>query len=151
MKAFAPAESEEDKQAYALNLYRKLFQIEPTTMLINMIKDPQVPLLNDAIGGNVAAVLEKQPEFNIKTTSIYDVINNEEAFKEIPVENQETVKTQLKTLQRITAISPDPDVLPVLYNTKLHWLWKFPLCPIKQSMTVMSKSGLDEDNTKPNP
>ncbi|MEB3103555.1 neuraminidase-like domain-containing protein [Ferviditalea candida] len=142
----APAGSEEDKKAFALDLYRRLFGMEPTAMLVNMIKDPQVPILNDAIGGNVASVLEKQPDFNIKTASIYTVIKNEEALKDIPLESRETVIGQLKTLQRIAAVSPDTDALPVLYNANLHSAMQISAMPQTQFMAVLSQSGLD-DNT----
>lgn len=140
MKKVAP-EIEEDKNAFALNLYRKLFYLEPTAMLVNMIRDQQVSMMN----ASVAEVLSKQLDFNIKTTSIYEVIKNEEAFNDIPLENHETVITQLKTLQRITAIST-PDALPVLYNANLHSAMQISAIPQKQFIAVMSKSGLD-DNT----
>lgn len=67
VKATAPAGTDEEKQVFALNLRRNLFNIEPTAMLVNLVKDPKVPFLNDATGSNIAAVLTKQPEFNIKT------------------------------------------------------------------------------------
>ncbi|PET30550.1 hypothetical protein CN518_20215 [Bacillus anthracis] len=145
VKDNTPEETGEEKKNWALNMYRKLFNMEPTAMLINMIKGPQAALLNNVIGANVAAVLEKNPDFNIKTTSIYEVIKNEEALKDIPLENQETVITQLKTLQRITAVSPDPDALPVLYNTNLHSAMQISDMPRKQFITFLSKSGLDDD------
>lgn len=146
VEGLAPGESEEDKQSFAFNLHRELFRTEPTAMLVNMIKDPQIPMLNDAVGANVAAVLAKQPDFNIKSTSIYEIVKNEEALKDIPLENHETVITRLKTLQRIAAVSTDTDALPVLYNANLHSAMQISAIPQTQFMTVMSKSGLD-DNT----
>ncbi|KMQ09168.1 hypothetical protein [Bacillus cereus] len=119
--------------------------MEPTAMLINMIKGPQATLLSNVISANIAAVLEKHPDFNIKMNPIYDLINTEEAFKDAPLENQETVITQFKTLQRIIAVSPDPDVLPVLYSANLHSAMQISDIPKKQFMATMSKSGLDED------
>ncbi|KNY25611.1 Tc toxin subunit A [Pseudobacteroides cellulosolvens] len=143
VKDIVPAQSDEDKKAYALSLHRELFRLEPTSMIINMIKDPKVPMLNDAIGANVAAVLSKQPDFNIKTTSIYEVIKNKEALKEIAPENHESVINQLKTLQRITAVSPDTDALQVLYNANLHSAMQISSIPKTQFVSAMSKSGLD--------
>jgi hypothetical protein len=146
VKAYAPAETDEDKRVYALNLHRQLFNLEPTVMLINMIKDPQVPILNGTLGANVAAVLEKHAEFNIKTTSIYEIIQNEETIKDIPAENQEMVISQLKTLQRIAAVIPDTDALPVLYNKNMHSAMHISAMPKAQFIAAMSGSGLD-DNT----
>ncbi|PRT40155.1 Tc toxin subunit A-related protein [Bacillus wiedmannii] len=146
IKDITQAESEEDKKELALNLYRRLFSMEPTAMVFNMIKDQQVSLLNNIIGTNVAAVLEKEPNFNIKTTSIYEVIKNEEALKDVSPENREMVITELKTLQRIAAISPDPDALPALYNVNLHSAMQISEMPQKQFLRIMRKSDLD-DNT----
>ncbi|BBB92591.1 MAG TPA: neuraminidase-like domain-containing protein [Methylomusa anaerophila] len=146
VKDIARGESEEEKKAFALNLHRELFFLEPTPMLVNMIKDPQVPILNNVIGANVAAVLEKQPDFNIKTTSVYQVLKNEEALQDILPANHETVITELKTLQRITAVSPDTDALPALYNANLHSAMQISAIPQTQFIADLGKSGLD-DNT----
>ncbi|MCR6544585.1 neuraminidase-like domain-containing protein [Dehalobacterium formicoaceticum] len=140
----APVAAKEDKKAYAVNLHRSLFAIEPTAMVVNMIKDPKVPLLNDAIGGNLTAVLEKQPDFNIKTTSVYEIIKNEENLGEIPGENRESVVKNLKILQRITALSPDTDALPVLYKANLHSALEISALPEAQFVSAMRGSGLDE-------
>ncbi|MGK9486328.1 neuraminidase-like domain-containing protein [Bacillus tropicus] len=145
VKDFAPAKSEDGKNAFAHNLYRKLFSMEPSSLLINMIRDPEVPILNDPIGANVVTVLEGQPNFNIKTNSIYEIINNEEALNGVPVENQEAVKAELKSLQRIAAVIPDTDALPVLYNAQLQSAMQISDIPQNQFMSVMSNSGLDDD------
>ncbi|BFT72397.1 hypothetical protein [Paenibacillus sp. P36] len=79
-------------------------------------------------------------------TSIYEVINDEEALKDIPLDNYQTVITQLKTLQRIAAISPETDALPVLYNENLHSAMQISTIPQAQFKTMLSKSGVD-DNT----
>ncbi len=145
VKASAPAGSEEEKQVFALNLRRDLFKFEPTAMLVNLVKDPKVPFLNDATGANVATVLTKQPDFNIKTTSVYEVIKNEEVFKNISADGQEAVKTQLKTLQRIVAVSPEPDAVPVLYNAKVQSAMQISALPKAQFMAAFGESDLDEN------
>ncbi|MBA2937206.1 hypothetical protein HZF08_02725 [Paenibacillus sp. CGMCC 1.16610] len=65
VKDHVPSGSDEEKTAFAVNLHRELFNMEPTALLVNLIKDRNVSILNSAIGANVATVLEKQPEFNI--------------------------------------------------------------------------------------
>lgn len=140
-----PTESKEEKQVFALNLRRELFYLEPTALVANMIKDPEIPILNDVVGVNLVAVLAKQPEFNIKTTPAYELIKNEEAWKDIPAESQEPVKIQLKALQRIVALSPEPDAIPVLYNAKLQSAMQISALPKTQFMKWMSNSGLDEN------
>jgi hypothetical protein len=145
VKTAAPGKSKEEKHAFAINLRRDLFKLEPTAMLVNMVKDPKVPFLNDATGVNIAAVLTKQPDFNIKTTSVYELIKNEKAFKDISADAQDAVKTQLKTLQRITAVSHDPDAVPVLYNAKIQSAMQISALPMKQFKAAFSDSDLDEN------
>lgn len=145
VKAAVPDKLDEEKYTFAINLRRDLFKMEPTAMLVNMVKDPKVPFLNDATGANVAAVLTKQSDFNIKTTSIYELIKNEEAFKDISTDAQQAVKIQLKTLQRITAVSPDPDAVPVLYNAKIQSAMQISALPKAQFIAALSDSDLDEN------
>lgn len=144
VKAAAPTETEEVQQAFALNLHRDLFTVEPTAMLVNLIKDPQVPILNDATGANIAAVLTKRADFNIKTTSVYELLKDETAFADISADGQEAVKTQLKSLQRIVAVSPDADAIPVLYNAKIHSARHIATLPKAQFVAALRDSGLDE-------
>lgn len=143
--AYDLAESEEEKRAFADKLHRGLFHLEPTAMVVNMIKDPQVPVLNGAVGARVASVLERKPGFNIKTESIYTVIRDKEALKDIPVDDQETVVAQLKSLQRVAAVSPAAEAVPALYNANLTSAMHISAMPKSQFMAAMKGSGLNED------
>lgn len=142
VKDTAPAGA--DKVAFATDQYRKLFHIEPTAMLINMAKDPAVPILNDANGINATRILEKQPEFNIKTTSVYELLNKAETFADIPVESHEPVKIQLKNLQRIAAVSPVPEAVPALFQAEIRSAQQISAMPRAQFKKLMSSKGLDE-------
>jgi hypothetical protein len=145
IKAAAPHDSKESKQAFALNLHRELFHLEPSAMLVNMIKDPEVPMLNDAVGANVAAVLVKQPDFNIKTTSVYELFKDEKVWKDIPTDSRETVKAQFKTVQRIAAVSPVADAVPVLFNANLQSAMHIAAMPKAQFIAALQDSDLDEN------
>lgn len=145
VRVIADDKPDEEKHTFAINLRRDLFKLEPTAMLVNMVKDVKVPFLNDAIGINVAAVLTRQPDFNIKTTSVYELIKNEETFQDISADAQDAVKIQLKTLQRITAVSPDPDAVPVLYNARIQSAMQISALPMKQFIATLSGSDLDEN------
>ncbi|WKA60353.1 neuraminidase-like domain-containing protein [Planococcus shenhongbingii] len=145
LKGFAKeGVKEEEQENYAINLHRDLFKIEPTALVINMIKDQQVPILNDNLGSEIQSVLEKRPDFNIKNHSIYELIKDKEALQEIPADHQEPLIANLKILQRITAISPDADAVPALYNANLHSAIQISNIPQSEFMAVMKKSGLDD-------
>ncbi|HAK78015.1 MAG TPA: hypothetical protein DCM71_14170 [Runella sp.] len=120
----------EEQQVVTQKLHTQLFQIEPTAVLINMVKDPQVPMLNNNVGASVSAFLENQPDFNIKTTSVYEALKAKDAFKDI--DDVAGVTTQLKNLQRMVAISPVPEAVPMLYQAKLHTALQVATMPLGQ-------------------
>ncbi|MBS7253967.1 Tc toxin subunit A-related protein [Flavobacterium branchiicola] len=144
VKSISPAKSNDDKKAFAIDLHHKLFEFEPTAVVVNMIKDPQVPVLNTAVGTKVAALLEKNPDFNIRTTSVYEVFKNNKELKKIPEDLQQPIQTELKTLQRIVTVSPIADAIPVLYDAKLHTAFQISDIPPTQFKTALSGKGLDE-------
>lgn len=139
----APVKKE--AKEFSVNQYNKLFNLEPSGVLINLIRDKNVPQLESNVFGNVASILEKNIDFNIKTTSIYKVLKSEDVFKNIPSEAHDTVSKQLKTLQRIITISPIAEAVPVLYQEKLHTSNQIAQVPHSQFMGAMKGKGL-EDN-----
>ncbi len=111
----------ENPEDFAGRLYTNLFQAEPTAVLRNMLDDPKAtPLEDETMRTNVASFLSRLPEtFNIRTSSVYDVFKNESAFEGIAPELRENIKTELKSLQRVAAISPVPEVVPVLMKANV--------------------------------
>ena len=110
---------DEKKKNFAVTLQRKLFTAEPTAVLQRMVQEEEVPIHDATIRTGVASFLNNQPDFNIRTTSIYTALKHPEAFKDIAEEQWSGVVEQLKTLQRVQAISPIPDAVPVLMNANL--------------------------------
>lgn len=106
---------------FAEALYSKLFQAEPTAVLSNMLADPEHALVGkEEARSDVATFLSNlPPSFNIKTTSVYEAFQNEGAFEGINPERHEDVRTELKSLQRVAALSPAPEVVPVLIKANL--------------------------------
>ena len=135
----------DDKTVFANGLYTKLFRQEPTAVLVNMIKNPLVPLLNNGVGGQVATVLQQQPAFNIKTQSVYELLRQADVLKDVPTDDQPRVISQLKTLQRIAAVSPTPDAVPALYEKKISTAFQIAEIPKSQFLAYMQDSGVDAD------
>jgi hypothetical protein len=142
------AEGEQAKEEQAklttTLLHTRLFQMEPNATLVNMIKNPAVPLLNDVVGQNIAQILEKQADFNLKTTSVYELFKNQTAFEGFSEGMAANIRSELKILQRITAISPVPDAIPVLHDAKLHTASQVADIPLPKFKILMAKSGLNE-------
>jgi hypothetical protein len=108
------ATDDEKKQNFAVALHNKLFESEPTAVLQRMVQNAEVPIADANLRTGVGNFLANQPDFNIRTTSIYTALQHPEAFKDIAEEYQEGVVDHLKTLQRVQAISPTPLAVPQL-------------------------------------
>ena len=113
------ATADEKKKNFAIALHNKLFTAEPTAVLHRMVQDAEVPIADTNHRTGVASFLTNQPEFNIRTTSVYTALKHPDAFKGIADEHRAGVVEQLKTLQRVQAISPIPEAIPVLFKANL--------------------------------
>ncbi len=133
----------ETKSDYTDQLYAGLYQAEPTAVVLNMIKDINVPLWNDFNGRQVAAILEKRPDFNIHTMSVYKLIKDKSLFKNIG--EPDVVKGMLKALQSITNVSPDPKAIPVLLDNGFESAAQIASLPPKQFLAIMKNSTLPEE------
>ena len=102
------ATDEEKKRNFAVALDNKLFVKEPTAVLQRMVQDAEIPIADPNLRSGVATFLANQPDFNIRTTSIYTALKHPEAFKGIAEAHRAGVVEQLKTLQQVHAISPTP-------------------------------------------
>jgi Tc toxin complex TcA C-terminal TcB-binding domain/Neuraminidase-like domain/Salmonella virulence plasmid 28.1kDa A protein len=115
----AGATAYEKKRNFAIALQNKLFTAEPTAVLQRMVQDAEVPIADAKHRKGVVNFLANQPDFNIRTTSIYTALKDSKAFKGIADEHRAGVVEQLKTLQRVQAISPVPAAVPVLMKANL--------------------------------
>ena len=130
LPASTPGSSAEEKtRNYAVDLRRKLFTAEPTAVLQRMVQDVEVPIADTNLRSGVANFLANQPEFNIRTTSVYHAFKNPDAFKGIADAQRSGIVDQLKILQRVQAISPVPEAVPVLMNANLTSAFKVAQMP----------------------
>ena len=90
---------DEKKKNFAIALQNKLFTAEPTAVLHRMVQDAEVPIADVKQRKGVASFLTNQPEFNIRTSSVYTALKHPDAFKGIADEHRPGVVEQLKTLQ----------------------------------------------------
>ena len=131
---------------YVQALQHKLFAEVPTAVVQRMVGTPtETPISDPILRGGISTFLNNQDEaFNIKTTSIYTAFKAENAFEGIAPELQEGLKTELKTLQRVAAISPVAEAIPVLMKAKMHTAYQVSEMPEKQFIQAF-KDQLGED------
>lgn len=132
--------SDKTPETVAREMYTRLFQLEPTASLRRMLADPkETPVANKTLSGSLATFLDNQPEdFNIKTTSVYEAFKNEKAFDDIPQDARAEVAVSLKNLQRVAAISPTPEVMPVLLETNMTSAYRISEMPEEQFIKSFS-------------
>lgn len=113
------ATDDEKKRNFAIALQHKLFAAEPTAVLERMVQVAEVPIADVTLRAGVVSFLDNQPDFNIRKTSVYTALQHPEAFKNISDEHRAGVVEQLKILQRVQAISPIPEAVPILMKANL--------------------------------
>ncbi|MBK8828693.1 MAG: hypothetical protein IPO26_18960 [Saprospiraceae bacterium] len=116
-----PGEKPKDKEiAFARELEGKIFKAEPTASVHRMLNQNTLVVKDKNLASGLTSFFNKNTEFNIRQESILTILNKEDALIDIPEEQRSQVAIQLKTLQRITAISPDSKAVEVLYNKNMH-------------------------------
>jgi hypothetical protein len=118
-ETIAGGDDDERKKNFAVTLRRKLFELEPTAVLSRMVSDAEIPIADASVRAGVTTFLNNQPDFNIRATSIYTALQKTDAFKDIADESRAGVIEQLKTLQRVQALSPSPEAVPALMKANL--------------------------------
>ncbi|MFF0284089.1 neuraminidase-like domain-containing protein [Rhodococcus aetherivorans] len=106
-------------QQTAIHLRRGLYAFEPTAVLHRMVIDDEVPIGDATVRSGVAAFLDNQPDFDMRTTSLYAAFDRPQAFEGVAEEVKPAVVDNLKVLQRVQAISPVPEAVPVLMSAQL--------------------------------
>jgi hypothetical protein len=109
----------EKKKNFAVDLRQKLFAVEPTAVLMRMVIDAEVPIADVEVRKGVANFFNNQPDFNIRTTSVYTALKHPEAFRNIAENQRADVVEELKTLQRVQSLSPIPEAIPKLIDANL--------------------------------
>lgn len=73
-KTIAGTTPDEKKKNFAIDLQHKLFTAEPTAVLQRMVAEAEVPITDAEVRTGVTRFLNNQPDFNIRTTSVYTAL-----------------------------------------------------------------------------
>jgi hypothetical protein len=141
----AAVPDKETKDTYTAKLYTGLYHTVPTAVIVNMINDPDIQLGNTDIGKHISDIFTQAHGFNITTNSVYDVINTSDLLKKLPEETKNQVITEMKTLQRITLISPVPEAIPALINKNYNSAYSITELPAAQFIANMKSESLSDE------
>jgi len=123
---------------YAKTLNRELFAIAPSAVLQRMMTiDSESPIVDKVERSSVTTFLNNLPQFNIRSTSIYEAIKLPDAFKGIE-EHRDVVINNVKALQRIVAVTPVVEAIPVLMKANVHTAFSISEMPKAQFVKTFS-------------
>lgn len=152
----------ETKTAYTDKLFGRLFEREPTAVIVNMITDPKVPLLNNNTGKFIGNLLQRDKfkNFNIREESVYKLIAQDDELKDFDPENRTKkdddfkkkynvgradVIRDLKSLQRMTSVSPVPEAVAALTQKGFGTSYQITESPLSHFLERMKNTGLPEE------
>jgi hypothetical protein len=138
---------EEKKQNFATSLQRKLFAAQPSAVLQRMVQNAEIPIADSNVRAGVATFLSSHPDFQIGTTSVYTALKSPDALKDVPEQHRTGVVDQLKTLQRVQALSPAPEAIPLLLKANLTSAFQVGEMPESTFLTAHGKT-LGEDTAR---
>jgi|GEM_PF-475368 len=124
---------------YAITLQRHLFTTQTSAVLQRMAIDKELPIKDDQISKSIAGFFDNQPDFNIRTTSIYNALKTKDAFNGIAEKYQGEVIGHLKTLQRVQAISPTHESVATLMISNIHTAHQVTEMSENSFMTALSE------------
>lgn len=118
----------------AIELRRSLFVAAPTAVVQRMAIDNELPIRDATVRSGVATFLGNQPDLDLTATSIYTALQHPQAFSGITANARPAVTDHLKTLQQLITISPVPEALPVLMDSR--WSSSFDIAQVPESTFV---------------
>jgi hypothetical protein len=130
---------EEKKNNYILRIRKSFYSKETSAVLHQMINDDTICIADVNTREGLKSFFANQPEFNIRQKSVYCAITNENAFKGIKDEYKSGIIEQLKILQRIQAICPTPESIPVLIKNNIHTSYRVAEIPEHTFIKYISK------------
>ncbi|KAM6504796.1 hypothetical protein FSOLCH5_015286 [Fusarium solani] len=132
----------EGAKTFALRFRRRIFVIEPTAVLQQMIasndenENPSenLPIHTSAeVRTEVAGFLARRPEFNIRTTSVLAALHKDQgSLQKLDVKVRTAVVRSLKLLQRVQALVPVPEAVKPLLEADLVSAMQVSSIPKKQ-------------------
>lgn len=110
-------------------LHNRLFRMAPTAVIERMTRDNELEM-EQSVKKGLLDFLKTHPDLDFNRDSVLKILNEPESLKKIPENCREGVVHSLKCCQRLAAISPTAEALPVLMKADLssaHAITEIPL------------------------
>lgn len=113
-----PGSSPDEKtNNYIFNIRNILNAAFPTVKIAGMIKNQEFPISEPDIYKNMLAFLDSGTSFDFATSKVSDF---EKELREFSGNHFDTLNKEMKKIQRVFAVSADPEAMKVLMDAGLH-------------------------------
>uniref|UniRef100_UPI00190EDAE2 neuraminidase-like domain-containing protein n=1 Tax=Calothrix rhizosoleniae TaxID=888997 RepID=UPI00190EDAE2 len=129
--------NEEEKETIATRLQDRLFRKAPTAVIHRMVRDRELEEEENVCQG-LLKFFEANPDLDFQKTSVLNVLKQPEVLNEIAPEDRVKVVNRLKSMQRLSAISPKAEALPKLMKVGLDSAYAINEVPLERFVALYS-------------
>ena len=126
-----------DREKKANELHDRLFRMAPTAVIERMTRDNELEMEHSVKKG-LLDFLKTHPDLDFNKDSVLKILNEPESLKKIPENCREGVIHSLKCCQRLAAISPTAEALPVLMKAELNSAHAITEIPLQRFVALYS-------------
>lgn len=126
---FIQGETEAEKADRYLNLMQSLLDSAfPTLRIAQMIARDELPIENTSVSKSVRSFLSKSEQFDFASSRLHDF---KDEIQAIAGDDYAAVNLELKKIQRVFQVSPNPGAMRVLVDNNLHSAYSIANTPRK--------------------
>ena len=130
--------NEEEKETIATRLQDRLFRKAPTAVIHRMVRDRELEEEENVCQG-LLKFFETNPDLDFQKTSVLNVLKQPEILKEVAPEDRVKVVNRLKSMQRLSAITPKAEALPKLMKVGLDSAYAINEVPLERFVNLYSE------------
>jgi len=116
----------------------KIFKVETSAVLHRMTAANELPL-NAAAKNGLVKVFSENPDFNIRTTPAYEVIEKSKVLKGLPADEQKATIKSLLEIQRSQALATHPEDVTAILKSGRTSAMAISDLPETQAIKLLSK------------
>lgn len=138
-------DDEERLERFTSKVKDRLFRMEPAAVLHRMVRDDELTVDDQNVRHGLLAFFNRRPDIDFRKTSVLRVLQDPDSLKEVPEAHQGKVVTHLKSLQRLSAVSPKAEAVPVLMKAGLTSAYAINEVPMERFVSLFKERLGGED------
>lgn len=120
-------------------LHDRLFRMAPKDVLHRMVRDKEFDE-EEPVRQGLLTFFQANPNLDFRKDSVLKVLNQPEALNAIPPDHREKVVRKLKSLQRLSSVSPKAEAVPTLMKSRLDSAYAINEVPLERFVALYGES-----------